>query len=287
MNMLKEGKHWIFYKFSHFIQIFYFFYLFSGCLIIYFETHFILDQYYRIPYIRFFCIFLFIFGITSFFLCSLSDPGKISLNGLDKHLEYYSYDEIIFYTNTKCKTCNIIKPARSKHCSYCSSCISRYDHHCFLLNNCIGGYNNMYYLVFLHIHIIITFYSTYITFLTLYSIIIYEHLLEATFINKENNEIIPFSYLTIVNYLFYKCSGTFSLFVISIFSFFCLFFYFLHIIYFSLFNNITQNELTKYRKLENNSGQINTEFYNKGFIKNVKDLLFYKKNIKNFIKKKL
>ncbi|KNG76264.1 hypothetical protein PFMG_02337 [Plasmodium falciparum IGH-CR14] len=196
------------------------------------EAHFILDQYYRIPYIRFFCIFLFIFGITSFFLCSLSDP--------DKHLEYYSYDEIIFYTNTKCKTCNIIKPARSKHCSYCSSCISRYDHHCFLLNNCIGA------------------------FLTLYSIIIYEHLLEATFINKENNEIIPFSYLTIVNYLFYKCSGTFSLFVISIFSFFCLFFYFLHIIYFSLFNNITQNELTKYRKLENNSGQINTEFYNKG-----------------------
>lgn len=58
---------------------------------------------------------------------------------------------------------NPIRPARSKHCSYCSSCISRYDHHCFLLNNCIGGYNNMYYLVFLHIHIIITFYSTYIS----------------------------------------------------------------------------------------------------------------------------
>ncbi|ETW32507.1 hypothetical protein PFFCH_00030 [Plasmodium falciparum FCH/4] len=139
-------------------------YLFTSYFTLFsFVAHFILDQYYRIPYIRFFCIFLFIFGITSFFLCSLSDPGKISLNGLDKHLEYYSYDEIIFYTNTKCKTCNIIKPARSKHCSYCSSCISRYDHHCFLLNNCIGGYNNMYYLVFLHIHIIITFYSTYIS----------------------------------------------------------------------------------------------------------------------------
>ncbi|SOV10308.1 palmitoyltransferase, putative, partial [Plasmodium gaboni] len=117
--------------------------------------------------------------------------------------------------------------------------------------------------------------------------IIYEHLLEATFINKETNEIIPFSYFTIVNYLFYKCSGTFSLFVISIFSFFCLFSYFLNIIYFSLFINITQNELTKYRKVENKSRQINTEFYNKGFIKNVEDLLFYKKNIKNFINKKL
>ncbi|KOB63454.1 hypothetical protein PFHG_05238, partial [Plasmodium falciparum HB3] len=178
------------------------------------------------------------------------------------YIPFYFWNNIFLFM--------FIKPARSKHCSYCSSCISRYDHHCFLLNNCIGGYNNI--------------------FPTLYSIIIYEHLLEATFINKENNEIIPFSYLTIVNYLFYKCSGTFSLFVISIFSFFCLFFYFLHIIYFSLFNNITQNELTKYRKLENNSGQINTEFYNKGdhrFIKNVKDLLFYKKNIKNFIKKKL
>ncbi|KAI4840505.1 palmitoyltransferase DHHC12 [Plasmodium brasilianum] len=153
MNCLKGLHHWTFHKFSYIFQV-------------------------KNNSKNFLCVLLFSSGILSFFTCSLSDPGKISLISLDKHMKFYSYDEIIFHANTKCETCHILKPARSKHCKYCSSCIPRYDHHCFLLNNCIGGYN---------------------TSLCLYSIMKYENLLEATFIDKGTNEVLPNTYLTIAN----------------------------------------------------------------------------------------
>ncbi|SBT70670.1 palmitoyltransferase DHHC12, putative [Plasmodium malariae] len=284
MNCLKGLHHWTFHKFSYIFQAFYFFYLISGFLIIRFQSYFILEQYCRTSYRSFLCVLLFSSGILSFFTCSLSDPGKISLISLDKHMKFYSYDEIIFHANRKCETCHILKPARSKHCKYCSSCIPRYDHHCFLLNNCIGGYNSIYYFVFIYINIAITFYASYITSLCLYSIIKYENLLEATFIDKETKEVLPNTYLTIANYLFSKYSPTFSLFVISLFSFFFLILLFSHEMYFNFYLNITTNEKKKYSQLKN-SFSLNKQFYNKGFIKNVKDVLFYKKNVNNFLKK--
>ncbi|KMZ82098.1 hypothetical protein PVIIG_04986 [Plasmodium vivax India VII] len=168
----------------------YLFYLLSGCLIIHMESYVILEQYHPSGYDRIFSALLFLSGALSFLACSLSDPGnfldannlgdpipsfycskKIHLNcagrishtSLDKHLKFYPYDEVIFHQNDKCSTCQMLKPARSKHCKYCLSCISRYDHHCFLLNNCIGGYNSSYYLAFICANATIAFHSFYIS----------------------------------------------------------------------------------------------------------------------------
>eukprot|EP00366_Plasmodium_knowlesi_P000508 XP_002258005.1 DHHC zinc finger protein, putative [Plasmodium knowlesi strain H] len=205
--------------------------------------------------------------------------GKISHTSLDKHLKFYPYDQVIFHQNNKCSTCRILKPARSKHCKYCLSCISRYDHHCFLLNNCIGGYNSIYYFVFICTNAAIAFHSFYITFRCLYNIIKYENLLKATFIHKETNEEMPNSY-----YLFSKCSPTFSVFVVSLVSASLLALLFSHEIYFNFFVNITNNEKKKYVSLKDCT-PVNKQFYNKGFIRNVQDVLFYKKNVEDFFKK--
>ena len=51
--------------------------------------------------------------------------------------------------SNKCKSCNIIKPARTHHCSVCDSCVFCMDHHCPWVNNCVGLHNQRYFLLFI------------------------------------------------------------------------------------------------------------------------------------------
>jgi len=58
-----------------------------------------------------------------------------------------------------CKTCNIDKPARSKHCRVCNVCVEKFDHHCIWINQCVGVKNYRWFLLFLFFHIIICTYG--------------------------------------------------------------------------------------------------------------------------------
>ncbi|KAH6563430.1 hypothetical protein BASA62_008524 [Batrachochytrium salamandrivorans] len=61
---------------------------------------------------------------AAFYLASTSDPGYINRDNVDKACTIFDYDYWIF-TPRKCTTCDITKPARSKHCSVCKGCIAR------------------------------------------------------------------------------------------------------------------------------------------------------------------
>ncbi|KAM8951007.1 palmitoyltransferase ZDHHC4 isoform 1-T1 [Lycaon pictus] len=93
--------------------------------------------------------FLLIINLVFFTLSCVSDPGTITKANELLFLQVYEFDEVMFLKNMKCSTCNLRKPARSKHCSVCNRCVHRFDHHCVWVNNCIGAWNTRYFLLYL------------------------------------------------------------------------------------------------------------------------------------------
>ncbi|KAI9048809.1 hypothetical protein LZ554_007640 [Drepanopeziza brunnea f. sp. 'monogermtubi'] len=92
------------------------------------------------------------------------DPGYIWSDNHAQAMTLYPYDFTIFHPGQKCYTCNILKPARSKHCSICKRCISKLDHHCIFINNCVGYNNQNHFLLLLFTTGVLTAYATYIGF---------------------------------------------------------------------------------------------------------------------------
>lgn len=89
------------------------------------------------------------FKTLFFYLCIKTDPGTVTKRKVAAQLHVYSYDKRLFHPGVSCPTCQLLKPARSKHCRVCDRCVQRFDHHCVWVNNCIGAQNTRYFLLYL------------------------------------------------------------------------------------------------------------------------------------------
>lgn len=94
-------------------------------------------------------VVLIVLPYVFLYLAAYSDPGTVSLATLPRQLLQYPYDYALFFPGARCRTCQLIKPPRSKHCSVCKRCVSRLDHHCIFINNCVGAGNQHWFLLLL------------------------------------------------------------------------------------------------------------------------------------------
>lgn len=93
------------------------------------------------------------------YLAAYTDPAYISPDNHPWNMSLYPYDHTIFRPGQTCNTCQLLKPARSKHCSICKHCVSKLDHHCIFINNCVGYGNHHWFLLLLLSTGILTVYA--------------------------------------------------------------------------------------------------------------------------------
>nr|KAF6350588.1 zinc finger DHHC-type palmitoyltransferase 4 [Myotis myotis] len=55
-------------------------------------------------------------NLIFFTLSCVTDPGTITKANESLFLQVYEFDEVMFPKNGRCSTCDLRKPARSKHC---------------------------------------------------------------------------------------------------------------------------------------------------------------------------
>lgn len=140
------------------IQLFYGFVITGGTAIYTFRVIPFFDKINTFSIVTYILIAI---NVTLFWVCSMSEPGIITtLNHADYMTDYEP--DGVYYTTSECYTCKLIKPARSKHCSLCDVCVSRFDHHCSWINNCIGKKNYKFFCGFITSSAVLCVYVTFV-----------------------------------------------------------------------------------------------------------------------------
>eukprot|EP00419_Tripos_fusus_P015309 CAMPEP_0172743574 /NCGR_PEP_ID=MMETSP1074-20121228/132620_1 /TAXON_ID=2916 /ORGANISM="Ceratium fusus, Strain PA161109" /LENGTH=387 /DNA_ID=CAMNT_0013574321 /DNA_START=14 /DNA_END=1177 /DNA_ORIENTATION=+ len=131
--------------------------------------------------------------------CS-TDPGTVTQENADDLCKIFEWDDQIF-TSSECKTCELIKPARSKHCALCNVCVARFDHHCIWINNCVGLGNHKWFLLFLFMHLVLCLYGCGMGTTIVYDVILRKDLFSAVFVDPVTKQKHRASWLIICQYM--------------------------------------------------------------------------------------
>ncbi|XP_075949460.1 palmitoyltransferase ZDHHC4 isoform X2 [Anarhichas minor] len=180
-----------------------------------------------------------------FYRCIRRDPGTVTKKKIAGQLSIYPYDRRLFHPGVSCETCQLIKPARSKHCRVCNRCVQRFDHHCVWVNNCIGAQNTRYFLLYLFSVCAMAGDIAVLTGDMLFHAVLRSGLLRASYVD-ENSQQQPAGPLFVVQHLFLTFPRIVFMLGFLVFVFFLLAGYALFHSYLALVNQ-TSNEWYKSR----------------------------------------
>jgi palmitoyltransferase len=102
----------------------------------------------------------------------------------------YTGDGVLFPKDehrTDCRSCEVPKPARSKHCRICGHCVRRFDHHCAWLNGDVGEGNLLWFHLFLVWHVVLSLHYAGMCILVLLGWIEKERLWNAQFVSRDGS----------------------------------------------------------------------------------------------------
>jgi len=210
------------------------------------------------------------------------DPGAVTPQNVDELCKIWDWDTQIF-ARTMCSTCQLVKPARSKHCSLCNNCVARFDHHCIWINNCVGVGNHRWFLAFLCCHCVLCFYGFGLGATLAWEVVNQKDLLNAVFVDPVTRQRHKASYWIIAQYMVATEGGLLFVAVLAgVMGFVLCGFFLWHLNL--VRTGTTTNELSKWHqfkwclKQEGEEGKEHIKklynIYNRGFIRNFREVLF-------------
>ena len=94
------------------------------------------------------------FGLNVF-LDESVERNRVALYGpfQPRNSESHELGSVVYFPRTEpsyCEKCQILRPPRCHHCSFCNRCVLQFDHHCIWVNNCIGfnNYRHFFLMIF-------------------------------------------------------------------------------------------------------------------------------------------
>ncbi|XP_068100402.1 palmitoyltransferase ZDHHC4 [Hyperolius riggenbachi] len=205
-----------------------------------------------------------------YYKCCTTDPGRVTEMNEALCTELYQYDNILFHQGRECETCQLMKPARSKHCSVCGSCVQRFDHHCVWVNNCIGAENIRHFLLYLlSLSMTAVSMAGVITGFLL-QVVLLSHMMSAAYVDSGGQEelvgivfIVQHLFLTFPLIIF--TLGFLVILILLLGSYTCFYCYLCA-------TNRTTNEWFKARRLSNDSASLSSSTYSKGIVGNLQEI---------------
>ncbi|GBG25872.1 Palmitoyltransferase [Hondaea fermentalgiana] len=185
-----------------------------------------------------------LFTLFTFVRASFSNPGRITPK-THAQFNHWPYDGFLYVKNAECSTCELPKPARSKHCSICNMCVSKFDHHCPWINVCVGEANYGKFMTFLLSTCFLLFYATYGIMAVLADIVAQHRLWSRTYVSRDSNERLPPSWSMVATFMFLRYTFLVMLLVLSAVMGVVVFGFFMYHVWL-IFRGVTTNESAKW-----------------------------------------